>query len=429
MTEGRRRLLLVDGASGPAPEFYGPRLPPELDLRVVVTPAGSAAAWASRVRALRALAPVDVVDDPACLEEAVERVAREWRADGIAAFSERVVHLASAAARRVGLPANSEAAQRALYDKEAQRLAMVRGGVPCPAFRRVECAADLEPALRAVGLPAVLKPVTGMGSLAVFRVDSPEELRRAYDEGMVQYGRDSRVAGRRPSFLLERELIGQRWHPDPRVGDYVAVDSLVGGGRIAHAAMQDKLPLAHPYRETGHILPSTLPAGRRREVLEMTERCIRSLGVTVAAVQVEIKLTADGPRVLEVNGRCGGAIPNMTYAAGGYNQVAAIARLFVGGVAEGPAELPRFAAYLTPQAPAERVRIERSPGLERLLAIPGVIAVDSVAEVGSEPDWRSGTSANLARVEAAADTWEELVRMYEDLTGLWSWSVPEGEAG
>jgi biotin carboxylase len=266
-----------------------------------------------------------------------------------------------------------------------------------------------------VGLPAVLKPVTGMGSLAVFRVMSFAELQRAYEEGIRQYESDRRVAGRRASFLLERELPGRRWHADPRVGDYVAVDSLVGGGTIAHLAVQDKLPLAYPYRETGHILPSTLPERQQCELLEVTERCVESIGVTVGAVQVEIKLTEDGPRVLEVNGRCGGAIPYMMEDAFAYNQVAEMARLAMGDVPRRPPESHRYAAYLTPQAPARHVRISQVPSLDELLTLPGVVSADVIVRVGAEPNWRTGTNANLARVEAVADTWYELVGLGEFL--------------
>lgn len=408
----RRRLLVVDAPGGPDPAFYGPRLPADLDVRVVVAPPGE-----RRAEPLRGRYPVDLVDDVRDLPAAVLRAARDWRADGILTFSERVVHLAAEVARRLGLPANPAPVHRLLSDKLAQREALRLAGVDALPVRRIAGPDDLGPALAGVGPPAVLKPAVGMGSLAVFRVGGAEELERAYREGVEQYGRDPRVAGRPPLFLLERELAGVRWHPDPRIADYSSVDSLVGRGRIVHLAILDKLPLAAPFRETGDIAPSTLPERRRRELLDLAECAIRALGIELGAVHTEIKLTPDGPRILEVNGRCSGPVPNLLAYAAGYDQVGAMARVALG---EPPGEPPRFtrhAAFLTPMAPQGRWRVVRAPTADELLALPGVISAEVVFGAGAEPDWRTGASANLARVYAASESWDELVRLGALLNG------------
>ncbi len=416
--ENKRRLLLVDSPfGGPPPDFFAPRLAERVQVRVLVVAVTGPEVAARRAQVLSRWFPAEVVANDGDLESAIVQAATQWDAEGIAAFSELVVHAAAAAARKLGLPSNPESAQLALQDKLVQRRALRQAGVEVPAFYPVSAPSDLKHALDEVGLPAVLKPAKGMGSLAVFDVGSAAELAAAYREGMERYKSDKRVANYQPVFILERALIGTRWHPDPRIGDYNSVETVVGAGKIVHLHVEDKLPLAEPFRESGHLIPSTLPEAHQRELLDMVERGVRALGITTAALQTEIKCTADGPRILEINGRCGGGSPTILGAGGASDEVAIMAAIALGEPPPDPAPFKRHVAWLTPQAPAYSVKITRVPSVEEILRLPGVVTAEVVASVGLEPDWRRGTTSGFARVLAASQSRDELIDLAQRLGG------------
>src|SRR3954468_17545783 len=172
------QLLFVDAPSGPAPQVYLSLLPAELETRVVFLQMGAPRASEERLATIRSRGyAVQVVADRASLSDIVRSAAQTWKADGILALSERVVHEASEVARSLGLPANSLDAQRALRDKAHQRLLLGQGGISIPTFHRIDSRADLEAAAMHVGFPAVLKPTVGSASLAVFPIGSLAELR------------------------------------------------------------------------------------------------------------------------------------------------------------------------------------------------------------------------------------------------------------
>jgi hypothetical protein len=410
----RPRLLIVDAPGGPVPQFYGPRLPKDIDVRVVVLELGDPESAHRRADALREWCVPHIERERHRLSETVEKEGRMWAANGILAFSERVVHDAASAALALGLTTNSATAQEALRDKAIQRQLLRDAGVTVPPVHRIDNINDVEKAADVVGFPSVLKPVVGSSSLSVFLVNSRHELPGLYEEAVRVYVSDPRQCTK-PSFLLERKLEGVRWHRNAPMGDHASVESLVAGKQVLHLTVTDKFPLATPFRETGDMMPSILPADMGELVRSEATRAITALGITVGAVHTEIKLTANGPRVIEVNGRIGGGVAEMLELAAGYNIVAHLARLALGIRTLVPATFARYAGFFTPQMPAIRGRVRRAPSVDYLVSLPCVTSAEVLVAQGSEPDWRSGTYEFLARVLAAASQSKDLIRLSRTL--------------
>jgi biotin carboxylase len=389
-------------------------LPDELEVQLVCLRLGDVAAAERRLATIARLGhAVHEVRDRSCLPEVVGRLAVTWKAEGILALSERVVHEAGEVARSLGLPANSRRTQEALRDKVIQRRLLAEGGVAVPRWHRIDGPADLEAASLAVGFPAVLKPAVGSASLSVFAVGSHEELKHCYETAVRVYERDPRQNAE-PRFLLERRFEGQRWHADPRIGDYVSVESLISDGRIFHLMVTDKFPLSAPFRETGQILPSTLPENLAAAFRDEAGRAIAALGMRVGSAHTEIKMTAEGPRVIEVNGRIGGAIAELMHMSSGYNVIAQMAAIALGRtpITTPPARCG-FAAYYMPKFPAFRCRVTRAPTVEKLLSLSGVQQAEILSPVDTEPDWRRGNHDCTSRVFASSSSREELMSLSE----------------
>ena len=58
-------------------------------------------------------------------------------------------------------------------------------------------------------------------------------------------------------------------------------------------------------------------------MLDIASMAIKALGVRVGFLHTEIKLTPDGPRIIEVNGRLGGSVAEMAKACHGHRSLRA----------------------------------------------------------------------------------------------------------
>jgi biotin carboxylase len=324
------------------------------------------------------------------------------RVDGVVALSELIVDQAAELAERLGVPTTPARVQRDIANKHRQRELLTAGGVPCPAFALIRDAADLASAFRSIGAPGVLKPVSSAASYLTFLARSEEELAEQYAYANAEL-RAHQVRPGSADFLYEELLRGVRWHDSERYGDYVSVESIVHDHVISHICVTDKLPLVHPFREAGSIVPSALPPDQQERCLAVAERAIRALGVTHAATHVELKLTADDPWVIEVNGRVGGPIPYLHNLVAPVDIFEQIVRSTLGIAPVTSGRFTGVAALYRPHGPPDRlVRVSRVAGLERVLADPAVVACDVVKPAGSIVDWRRGTAEGLARIVVRA---------------------------
>jgi biotin carboxylase len=191
--------------------------------------------------------------------------------------------------------------------------------------------------------------------------------------------------------------------------DYVSVETIAQAGRMTHLAITGRFPLAWPLRETGYFIPATLPVDQHAEILELAGAALRALGVRTGAAHTEIKLTAEGPRVIEINGRIGGGVPDMLRLAAGVDIVALSMRAALGLDLPVARELPptRGVGYrFFFQPPPSARRIVSIDGLEQLKRRPGVESVYLHHPPGSEIDARDGTRSYLFAVVGHADGYE-----------------------
>ncbi|MEV4439388.1 ATP-grasp domain-containing protein [Streptomyces sp. NPDC049577] len=260
---------------------------------------------------------------------AAREIHRTYPLDGIATFSELLIQPQADLAAEFGLPGNPPEAVRAAQNKLAQRVALRDAGVLDMRFAAIRTEADLAAAAESVGFPSVFKPAYGAASMSVRKVSSARELERAYRDAVAAADRSPFLV-KEDLYLLEEVLVGSAWHTDERYADYVSVESLVQDGEVHHLGVVDKLAMRHGYVEEGHVYPSALDAGQCASVTAHAGAAIRALGLRTGAVHTEVKLTADGPRCIEVNARLGGPMGNMFRAASDHDIVASILRVAAG---------------------------------------------------------------------------------------------------
>lgn len=297
----------------------------ELGVRIVVI--DSPDSWSRKLveekKAVKFI-PVDMMQSSSevvksCLAalEACEQDPVVGKIDGVCTFAELSVPLTARLAELLGLPGPLTSATDQARDKSLTRLAMRHNGLPTPPVHEIRSDADVEPAARRVGFPAVLKPVSGAASVGVKKVNSLEELQATYQARHKELGslvvssgnivKDDGSSGGKA--INAESVIGARFLLESYLdGDEVDVDVIMSDGEWQFAAVSDNGPTLEPYfNETWAVSPSLLPRKKQVELRELAVNSVKALGFQDGIFHVELKYTTShGAQLIEVNARMGG---------------------------------------------------------------------------------------------------------------------------
>jgi len=334
---------------------------------------------------------------------------------GVVAFSDTQLARANALALALGVAANPAEVIGRCLDKHEQRRAFALAGLSVPSYLVLSeglVPSVLEAAIR-FPFPAVLKPRHGSGSRDTHHVEDPGALRmllhRAGDEGLC--GQE---------LILEEYLASPEGPGDPDVADYVSVESVGVNGEVHHLAVTGKFPLEPPYRETGNFQPSHLTAEQEGAVVALAGQAARALGVRYGVLHTEIKLTPEGPRLIEANARVGGGgIGTIFSKVFGVSLLALAGRAALGMAPTGPFRptSPLVAFELFVQAPRTATRLEALGGIEAVGRLSGVDQISPHRRVGDPLDWREGSQGYVLSVRGTAADHQELARLRRAILG------------
>jgi predicted ATP-grasp superfamily ATP-dependent carboligase len=255
------------------------------------------------------------------LTAAAREVTDEEPLSGVLAWDEARVLQAAKVADALRLPGGNPDVAMRCRDKHLTRAALAVAGVPQPRSVLVSDVDEAEAVAGAIGYPVVLKPRAMAASLGVVRVDTPAELRDRF-----AFARDVTIPGawRYDQVLVEEYVTGSE----------VSVDSAVHAGVVYPMFLARKQVGYAPYfEEIGHVVDAADPLLADDAVRRVVRDAHRALGFTDGMTHTELMLTADGPKVIEVNGRLGGdLIPYLGMRATGIDPGLAAAAVACGRV-------------------------------------------------------------------------------------------------
>ncbi len=287
--------------------------------------------------------------------------------DGVLTSCDYYLPTVARLAAHLGLPGPRPEAVADACRKDATRRVLAAAGLPQPRHAVHQDWPELARAAKEIGYPLVVKPVDLCAGMYVRRVDDEAQLAdavRAIDAFPV----NARGQERSPLVLLEELLDGPE----------VSVETVSCGGAVHVVGVTDKsLGGAPAFIETGHMFPADLAPADTEAVRHTAVAALTALGLTDGVVaHTEIRLTADGPRVVEVNPRpAGNRITELVRHVTGVDLAAARVDLALGDTPDlrGADTGLRSAAigFLVP---------DRTGTLETLAA-DGLADVDGVLEV------------------------------------------------
>ncbi len=310
-------------------------------------------------------------------EPALERLARARDVAGIVSpGADWTVGVAARIARRIGLPHPIDATTASLVTSKArQRERLAAAGVPQP---RLFAAGEVP------SLPCVVKPADQQGQRGLTVVRSLDELEQA----VARAADASRGGG-----AVVEELVA---------GPEVTVNAFCVDGELVPLAVTDRLTADPPAFGVAlaHAWPSVHDVG---PAIEAARAAAAALGVRNGPTYTQIRLAAEGPRVIELAARLGGghdaelveaatgvplndlAIDLSLGMSADHRQLPSDS-LSLGGGGPGDAAGGGFggACVLFLVAPAGELRAVE--GLDEALAVEGVRWV----RVYRRPGWRFG---------------------------------------
>ncbi|MBQ4071555.1 MAG: ATP-grasp domain-containing protein [Clostridia bacterium] len=325
--------------------------------------------------------------------EGVCRAAREFRPDGIMTLAtDMPMRSLAAACRELGLRGIScETAVRST-DKGEMIRAFREAGVAHPWYHVVEDGAAL-PEEGELSFPCIIKPTDNAGSRGVALVHSYEELPSRYEY--------ARASSRRGAVIIEEYLTGRE----------VSVEIVVTGGVVHILAITDKLTTGAPhFVEMGHTQPSSLPSDILAEVSDLATRAVTAVGIDDCPAHVEIMVTDEGPKMIELGARMGGdcITSHLVPLSTGVDMIEATVRISLGDRVDLTPKHSRGSAIRYFDVP-EGV-IEGVEGADAARALPGVREITLVKGVGDRVGAIGSSSDRVGFVIADGESAEDAVR-------------------
>ncbi|MER9216997.1 acetyl-CoA carboxylase biotin carboxylase subunit family protein [Mesorhizobium sp. M0663] len=348
---------------------------------------------------------VDTEDLDALIREC-SRLYATYDIAGITCLYESFYATVGKLCRHFDLPGPNPASIERCCDKFAQRQLLAEAGIPIPAYRVATSATEVERSAAEIGLPVILKPAVGSGSMGVRLCRNVDEL--AKHTTYLLRGKQIWLSS--PSILVEEFTQGPFYSAE-----------IMGHEVIAIGAADFGPPPHFVFNEC--IFPAPLTDVEYARIAELSLSCLRALDLGWGPTNIEFRWTTRGPVVIEVNPRlAGGTTPQRFQLACGVDLITEHIKLVIGeewdlGKRHSYTAVTR---YLLPDRDGI---LDRIGGDSRAAAVPGVAEVKLYVEpktaVIRNGDYRDAIGYVIAASPDLAQTQAILQRAVD----LIDWSI------
>lgn len=344
---------------------------------------------------------ISTIDIPAVL-----KCAKENSIDGIMTLaSDMPMQTVAVVAEELGLVGVSKDTALKATNKAFMRDALQGCNVPIPVYHRVSDYPEFVKAVDNImnnGYKCIVKPADNSGSRGVdlLKSQTPDNLQKAYD-----YSK---------SFSRTGELVVEEYMEGPEV----SVETLSIQGNCYVIQITDKITTGAPYFvEMGHSQPSMLSEKIKEEIAEVAKAANKALGIMDGPSHTEIKVTKDGPKIVELGARLGGdnITTHLVPLSTGVNMVECCIRIALGEVPDITAKYNKAAAIRYFKTSCGTVK--NIIGIHDAELVPGVKQVNIVHGIGEELKEIKSSTDRAGFVISQADSVDEAIRECEVAIG------------
>lgn len=340
---------------------------------------------------------LSTIDIPAVL-----KCAKDNAIDGIMTLaSDMPMQTVAVVAENLGLVGVTKETALKATNKAFMRDALKGCNVPIPLYHRLS---DYQEFLEAVndimsrGYKCIVKPADNSGSRGVdlLKNNDAESLKNAFE-----YSK---------SFSRTGELVVEEYMEGPEV----SVETLSIGGNCHVIQITDKITTGAPYFvEMGHSQPSMLSEKIKEEIAEVAKAANKALGIMDGPSHTEIKVTKDGPKIVELGARLGGdnITTHLVPLSTGVNMVECCIRIALGEVPDITAKCNKAAAIRYFKTNCGTVK--NIIGIHDAELVLGVKQVSIVHGIGEELKEIKSSTDRTGFVISQADSVDEAIRECE----------------
>ncbi|RAZ84784.1 hypothetical protein DPM33_30195 [Mesorhizobium hawassense] len=325
---------------------------------------------------------------------------------GITSADELVYATVGKLCRHLNLPGpNPESVERC-RDKFTQRQLLAQAGIPVPTYHLAANAKEVERAGAEIGLPVILKPAVGHGSIGV-------RLCRDFGE-LVEH----------TTYLLGGKIIPRS---SPRIlveefaqGPYYSADIM--GNEVIGIAAGDFGRLPH-FVFSGYSHPAPLNDEDYRRIADISLSCLRALDLGWGPTNIEFRWTKRGPVVIEVNPRlAGGPNPRLVQLAYGVDLVTEHIKLAIGEEWDLSRRHSKVAAARFLIADRDGI-LDWIGGDGHAAAVPGVAEVAMYVNPKTPVVRKGDYQDRLGHVIAASPSQTQTAGILERAVDIIDWSI------
>jgi biotin carboxylase len=298
--------------------------------------------------------------------DGVLNVAAEFQPDGVFTLAtDMPVRTAAVCASELGLLGISVDTAWKATDKGKMMECLKKHQIPAPWFRVVSSEEELNQLKQSISYPCVIKPVDSAGSRGVILVHQEKDLEQGFHY--------SKSASQKGTVIIEEYLRGHE----------VSVETMTIKGQTHVLAITDKETTGPPhFVEIGHTQPSILDSETKSRVEAVARSAVEAIGIDIGPAHVEIMVTEDGPKIIELGARLGGDFiaTHLIPLSTGLDAVSIAIDVLTGRVPDITPKYYKGSAirYLAPKSGV----IEDIHGVEQAKGIPGVRDVSLMLTVG-----------------------------------------------
>lgn len=201
-------------------------------------------------------------------------------------------------------------------DKFLMKQAFIKNNVPCAKGKLFIKEQNItEKELSDYTYPLIIKPADAFSSRGVLKVNDLSELKK--NESFT------RSFSTNNSIIVEEFLEGKEY----------SIESITFNKETHIIQYTEKIITDYPYTvEMGHIQPAELNEKEKAGIDEVVKNAINALELDNCAAHTELKLTTDGPKIIEIGARLGGDYISsyLTLHSTGVSMDAAVADVAMG---------------------------------------------------------------------------------------------------
>lgn len=314
---------------------------------------------------------------------------------GVMTFLEYSVPVAAHVAKALNLPGISIESANLTRNKYLMREALSRGNVPIPIYKPVQSLDEANQSALSIGFPNVIKVINMASSRNVFENNNMQDLEKHF--GIVVNSQPPGGVKKEDICLIEEYLEGQEF----------SVETVYFNGQTHIINLTKKIVKGDKtFVEIGHVVPTKLDINTQENIYKVIRAAIDALGLNFGVTHTEFKLTAEGPKIVEIAARLGGDhIPEIVELALGIDLWDISISLALNEKVDlTPKKNAGAVIYYYTANPGE---IERIEGVEHVKDLPGIRKVSLEVEAGNIVNRLESSNDRLGYIIATGNDAQE----------------------